>query len=377
MKKLLMSTLFIILFFNTQSQNNLNYSEYSIIIKFNDNIEFNLNYDLNKFNIDVLDNLNYKNHLKEIKLIGGETKKIFALKFKNVIDVKNTIIKYLDLSIFEYVEPDFIGRGAGVSSLDITNGLQIIPDDQYWNRQWGLYNDGSFSSQSESDADVDMELAWDIETGSSNIIVAVLDTGIKLDHPEFQGRLWENDDQINGYDFANDQENPSDDHGHGTNVSGIIGASSNNSIGYAGVDWNCKIMSLKVLNDENWGYYSWWTSAIYYAVENGANIINMSLGGSDFSQSMEEAVNYAVNNNVSVFVSMMNYNSDQIYYPSGYLNSFSVGSTDPNDSRSSPFFWGGGSSFGSHIDVVAPGNFIYGLSYNSDINYNTYWGGVT
>ena len=112
------------------------------------------------------------------------------------------------------------------------------------------------------------------------------------------------------------------------------------------MDWNCKIMTLKVINDENWGYYSWWTSGIYYAVENGANIINMSLGGDSYSQSMEEAVNYAVNNNVSVIVSMMNGNSDQIYYPAGYQNSFAVGSSDPDDSRTSSFFWGGGSSFG-------------------------------
>ena len=380
MNKLLVSILFLLPFFNLIAQENSICSKNSLILKFNENVEFKVNHDLNKFNIISLDNLNYKNDLKKIRLIGSQQeKKLFKIEFKNKIDIKNTITEYLDLSIFEYVEPDFIGKGAGYSSvsLNANNGFQIIPDDQYWNRQWGLLNDGSFNSQSQADADVDMELAWNIETGSSDIVVAVLDSGIKLDHPEFQGRLWENDNQNNGYDFANDQENPSDDHGHGTNVAGIIGASSNNSIGYAGVDWNCKIMSLKVLNDENWGYYSWWTSAIYYAVENGANIINMSLGGSSYSQSMEEAVNYAVNNNVSVFVSMMNANSDQIYYPAGYVNSFAVGSSDPDDSRTSSFFWGGGSSFGSHIDVVAPGNFIYGLSYNSDTNYNTYWGGTS
>ena len=151
-----------------------------------------------------------------------------------------------------------------------------------------------------------MDLAWNIETGSSEIVVAVLDSGIKLDHPEFLGRVWNNDNQENGYDFANNDNDPTDDHGHGTNVAGIIGAISNNSTGYAGVDWNCKIMPLKVINDENWGYYSWWIDAIYYAVNNGANIINMSLGGSSYSQAMEDAVNFAVNNNVQVFVSMMN-----------------------------------------------------------------------
>ena len=103
----------------------------------------------------------------------------------------------------------------------------------------------------------------------------------------------------------------------------------------------------------------------------------MSLGGSSYSQAMEDAINFAVNNNVPVFVSMMNEDSDQVYYPAGYYNSFSVGSTDPDDSRTSPFFWGGGSSYGSHIDVVAPGNYIYGLTFNSNSDYNYYWGGTS
>ncbi len=380
MNRLVILFLLFILFFNSMAQNKSGYSKNSLILKFKDNIEFKLNNDLNKFNIISLDNLNYKNGLKKIKFLGGDVeKKLFKIEFINEINIKNKITEYLDLSIFEYVEPDYIGNGAGVSSVNLNkkNVFPILPNDQYWNRQWGLLNDGSFDSQSQSDADVDMELAWNIETGSSDIVVAVLDSGIKLDHPEFQGRLWESDALYNGYDFVNEEDYPWDDHGHGTNVAGIIGASSNNSVGYAGVDWNCKIMTLKVINDENWGYYSWWTSGIYYAVENGANIINMSLGGDSYSQSMEEAVNYAVNNNVSVIVSMMNGNSDQIYYPAGYMNSFAVGSSDPDDSRTSSFFWGGGSSFGSHIDVVAPGNFIYGLSFNSNTNYNTYWGGTS
>ena len=366
--------------FNLFAQEDINYSENSLIIKFKDNVEIIANLDFNKFNIVSLDKLNSYYNIDKIKCIGGrDNKKLFKIEFKNNIDIKNAVKEYTELSIFDFVEPDYIGKGAGISSSNnqISNQSQIIPNDTYWNRQWSLYNDGSFNSESQNDADVDMDLAWNIETGSSEIVVAVLDSGIKLDHPEFQGRVWNNDNQVNGYDFANNDNDPTDDHGHGTNVAGIIGAVSNNSTGYAGVDWNCKIMPLKVINDQNWGYYSWWIDAIYYAVNNGANIINMSLGGSSYSQAMEDAINFAVNNNVSVFVSMMNEDSDQVYYPAGYYNSFSVGSTDPDDSRTSPFFWGGGSSYGSHIDVVAPGNYIYSLSFNSNTNYNYYWGGTS
>ena len=273
--------------------------------------------------------------------------------------------------------------------------LETVPDDTYFSRQYGLYNNGTFSlSPATNDADIDMELGWDIEQGDQSIIVAVLDSGVNLNHPEFSGRIWGNSneilngidddnngyiDDLNGWDFTNNDNNPTDDHGHGTNVTGIIGANSNNTLGYSGVDWNCKLMIGKILDQNNSGLYSWWTEAIYYAVDNGAKIINMSVGGSGFSNSMQEAIDYAYNNGVSVVACMMNNDNNVTYYPAGYQNTIAVGSTNPNDERSSPFFWSAtsGSSYGNHIDVVAPGNFIYGLNYQSNINYNSYWGGTS
>ena len=284
-------------FCNIIAQSVVNYSQNSLIIKFKDNVDFKINFESKKFNILLLDKLNSNNNIEKIKFIGGTiNNKIYKIEFKDNIDIKKAVKKYTELSIFDFVETHYIGKAAGISSDDnqISNQSQIIPNDTYWDRQWSLYNDGSFNSESQTDADVDMDLAWNIETGSSEIVVAVLDSGIKLDHPEFLGRVWNNDNQENGYDFANNDNDPTDDHGHGTNVAGIIGAISNNSTGYAGVDWNCKIMPLNVINDENWGYYSWWIDAIYYAVNNGANIINMSLGGSGYSQAMENAINLSL-----------------------------------------------------------------------------------
>ena len=317
-------------------------------------------------------------------------KNTYILNFESNHHIGNLIEQYKNTNLFEYVEPDFMGLGGGKKA-----ALQFIPNDTHFSRQYGLYNDGTFSlSPATNDADIDMELGWDIEQGDQSIIVAVLDSGIKLDHPEFSGRIWTNPnetlngidddnngyiDDINGWDFANNDNDPTDDHGHGTNVTGIIGANSNNNLGYSGVDWNCKLMIGKILDENNSGFYSWWTDAIYYAVDNGAKVINMSVGGSGFSSSMKEAIDYAYNNGVTVVACMMNENNNTTFYPAGYQNTIAVGATNPNDERSSPFFWSStsGSNYGNHIDVVAPGNYICGLNYQSDTNYDSYWGGTS
>ncbi len=313
---------------------------------------------------------------------------LYIIHFPDGTNIQEIINEYEKTGEIEYAEPDFKGSGGG------TQG--ILPNDQYYTRQWGLNNDGSFSvSPSVAGADIDMENAWGVEQGSSSVVVGIIDSGTKLDHPEFSGRLWTNPDEIpnngidddfngyvddlNGWDFANNDNDPVDDYGHGTNVTGIIGANGNNSIGYAGVDWNCKLMILKGLDNSNLGYYSWWSSAIYYAVDNGAKVINMSLGGVSTSITLQNAVNYAINSDVVVVVCMMNSNSNTVYYPAGFPGVIAVGSTDPNDNRTNPFFWSitSGSNYGSHISVVAPGNYIYGLYYLSNTNYDYYWGGTS
>ena len=313
---------------------------------------------------------------------------IYIIRFQQGTNIQQVIDEYYKTGEIEYAEPDHKGSGGGTQS--------ITPNDQYYFRQWGLKNDGTFSlSPSISGADIDMENAWDIEQGDTNIIVGIIDSGTKLDHPEFTSRIWINyseipnngiDDDNNGYiddvkgwDFVNSDNNPTDDHGHGTNVASIIGANGNNSIGYAGVDWNCKLMTLKGLDNNNLGYYSWWADAIYYGVDNGANVINMSLGGTSTSTTLQNAVNYALNNNVVVVVCMMNTNSNTVYYPAGFTGVIAVGSTNSNDTRSNSFFWSStsGSNYGSHISVVAPGNYIYGFNYQSNTNYGSYWGGTS
>jgi thermitase len=376
-------------FAQTIEKNNKN----RLIVKFKSSIgvEYSIPKSDKKFNHEKLDHINKKNKVQSIILSGNKKKKdTYILNFDSNQDIDHLIKQYNNSNLFEYVEPDFIGVGGGKKA-----ALQDTPNDTYFSRQFGLYNDGTFSqSPATNDADIDMELGWDIEQGDESIIVAILDTGIKLEHPEFNGRLWINSnetingidddnngyiDDINGWDFANNDNNPTDDYGHGTNVTGIIGANSNNNLGYSGVDHNCKLMIGKILDQNNSGYYSWWTDAIYYAVDNGAKIINMSVGGSGYSSSMKDAIDYAYNNGVTVVACMMNENNNTTFYPAGYQNTIAVGSTNPNDERSTPFFWSptSGSNYGNHIDVVAPGNYIYGLDYQSNTNYNSYWGGTS
>lgn len=375
------------------SQKANSYSKNQLIIKFKQQSDVNLKSCLirKKFENKLLDSLNNKYDLRKIKLTGNKKKgDSYILEFNINQDIEKLVKIYEDTDLFEYVEPNNIGTVGGKQG-----NLKIIPNDHYFARQWGLYNDGTISfSPAVNDADIDMELAWDIEQGSASIVIAVLDAGLKLDHPDISGRVWVNNneitntldddnngyiDDIQGWDFANNDNDPTDDHGHGTNVAGIIGADARNNIGYAGVDWNSKLMICKILDQNNSGLYSWWTDAIYYAVDNGANVINMSVGGSGFSNSMQDAVDYAYNNGVTVVACMMNENNNITYYPAGYQNTIAVGSTNSDDKRSSPFFWSStsGSNYGNHIDVVAPGNYIYGLNYQSNTNYNSYWGGTS
>ena len=370
-------------------QSNQNVVENQIIVKFK-TISLKSKTTINNFlNNSELSKLHSKiNVLKYQTINTKQSNKIIIIKYDSDIGLEEIISFYENTGLFEYVEPNYTGKGSGV--------LNTIPNDSEYSNQWGLKNDGTFSNApSVSGADIEMELAWDIETGDPNMIVAIIDTGLRLAHPEFSGRLWNNvnevadgtdtdnngfiDDLVAGWDFINSDNDPTDDHGHGTNVAGIALASGNNTIGYAGVNWNAKVMICKALNENNSGSYAAMAEAIYYAVDNGAKVINMSIGGSGNSTTLSDAIDYCYDNGVVLVACMMNFNNSVTYYPAGYNKTIAVGSTDPDDTRSNPFFWSttSGSNFGSHIDLVAPGNYMYGLSDTSDTYYGSYWGGTS
>lgn len=311
----------------------------------------------------------------------------------------NVIEDFKNDGNIEFCEPDYIGVSAGVreifkKKIEYNN----LPNDEVFYKQWYLQNLGSVEPSSGSGypkkgADINILNAWDIEKGSEEVIVAILDSGIKDDHPDLKSRIWINKDEIpnnnidddnNGYiddykgwDFAYNDKRPEDGFGHGTNIATVIGASTNNMLGFAGIDQNCRLMNCKNLNADNSGEYAWWAESIKYAVDNGAKIINMSEGGDDYSSVLKTAVEYALESGVMINAAMMNKGDSRDYYPASYKGVFAVGATDTDDRRCKRFSWGGGSCWGKHISVVAPGNKIYGLDYENYDNYDVYWSGTS
>lgn len=246
------------------------------------------------------------------------------------------------------------------------------PTDNYFNWQYTLYNEGqeigSHGPQGKSRADIKALEGWEETTGDEQVVIAVIDTGIDFDHPDLA-----NTDKVEkispyGYDFENDDNDPSDDHGHGTFVSGLIAAKSNNGEGIAGVNWNSKILPLKAVGSDGTGDVLALIKAIEYAVEDGkgdlgdelnpVDVISMSLGfalgaGESVPQ-LEDAIKYAHENGVVCVASAGNEGAG-VLYPAAYdAYCLAVAATDYNDSRVS---W---SSFGPEVDVAAPGLKIIG-----------------
>ncbi|MBU6341568.1 MAG: S8 family serine peptidase [Bacteroidetes bacterium] len=358
-----------------------------------------------KTGVEEIDALNARYAVQKVhflRLGKDNPNKAFSILFPDHVDLQQVLPFYQTLQAVLKAEIDGVGSIQGGREKELPSysipPAQVLftPNDPLFGRQWSLNNNGSFPlSTATPGADIDMLKAWEIEQGDENIIVCVMDSGAKLDHPEFQGRIWVNsaeipgnnldDDQngyiddVNGWDFASNDKDATDDLGHGTNVCGIIGANLNNNLGYAGIDGHCKLMVLKGIDQNNFGYYSWWAEAIEYAVDHGARVINLSVGGSSPSDILGNAITYALYHQVSCVASMMNTNISTPYYPAGYNGVVAVGSTNPNDYRSKPFFWdtNSGSCYGNHISIVAPGNYIYGLNQISNTNYSTYWGGTS
>jgi PKD repeat protein len=189
--------------------------------------------------------------------------------------------------------------------------------------------------------------AWDITTGDPTVTVAVVDSGVQSGLPDM-GAL------TAGYDFVNNDSDPADDEGHGTAVAGVIAAQGNNGIGIAGICWKCQIMPVKVLDSTGSGTDSWVASGITWAVDHGADVINMSLGGTENSSTLAGAVSYALENGVVVVAAAGNDGIDPILgitpnYPAAYSGVISVGGDDETNTR---YVW---SNHGPWVEVDAPG----------------------
>ena len=196
-------------------------------------------------------------------------------------------------------------------------------------------------------------MAWDYTTGRSDVVIAVLDTGVATNHPDLASGIWTNpleivdngiDDDANGFiddaqgwNFAENNNIVTDDYGHGTHVAGIAAAWINNGIGVAGMAGGAKIMSVKVFfpPPNVIGTYEDLIGAIIYATDNGADVINMSLGASSYSRGEEMAVDYAWDHGAVVVAAAGNTGRETYHYPAAHPNAIAVAAVTASDSRAS------------------------------------------
>jgi subtilisin family serine protease len=203
--------------------------------------------------------------------------------------------------------------------------------------------------------------AWDNGIFASGVTVAVIDTGINGEHEDFGNRVIAGLNVITGNTISAGTN--SDDIGHGTHVAGIIGAGGNNGKGIAGVAWKVSLMPVKVFAPDVFTSSAFISAGIVYAVDNGADVINMSLGGGVYSSVLNDAIHYAYDHNVAVIAAMGNDSRTKLNYPAALAGVISVGSTNGRDEVS--YF----STRGKHISVAAPGESIYSLSNASNNEY--------
>ncbi|SFS78116.1 thermitase [Marininema halotolerans] len=250
----------------------------------------------------------------------SENKKVgFSVVKVKGKSVKQALKEYRNMSNVEYAEPR------------VTYHATWTPNDP-------MYASDQYGPQKMS-----LPQAWDITKGSSNVTVAVVDTGVQANHPDLSGKV------VQGYDFVDNDSNANDENGHGTHVAGTIAANTNNGVGVAGVAPNVKIMGVRVLDAEGSGTNDAVADGITYAADHGAKVINMSLGGADESQAIEDAVNYAWNKGVVIVCAAGNESTSSPSYPAYYSKSIAVAATDSNDKLA--YF----SNYGSWVDVAAPG----------------------
>jgi subtilisin family serine protease len=257
----------------------------------------------------------------------------------------------------EYIEPNYI------------LGSDRAPNDPRYAELYGLNNIGQTGGT--PGADISAESAWDGTTGSRDVVVAVIDSGIDYAHEDLAGNIFINDneipgngmdddnngyvDDVHGWDFINDDNDPFDDNGHGTHVAGTIGAVGDNGLGIAGVSWEVSILPLKFLNASGSGSTSDAVTAIEYAITMGADVVNASWGGSGYSLTLRGAIEEAATADILVVASAGNDGRDidlSPHYPASYLtpNIVAVAATDHSDDLASF------SNFGPNaVDLTAPG----------------------
>ncbi len=363
-----------------------------VIVKFKDEKQVDFNMFFGRHKIRESHKV-FRTTGKDARSLG--LNKVYRVIFQEKLDVIKICQEMSEQPNVVYAEPNYIGRFC-----------DTFPNDTSFGQQWALHNTGQ-TEGGVADADVDGPEAWDDETGSENVVIAVIDTGIKYNHPDLEDNIWHNpvetyngnDDDGNGYvddvigwDFVSASQtsvgtgedpgppdnDPMDGHGHGTCMAGIISAVGNNGTGISGMTWKCKAMAVRAgyrrTDGSAWIQSNDAASAIMYAAVNGANVINLSWGFTSVSQTVEAAIEYAYAQGAVIVASVGNEDSETVIFPSSMDKVIAVGGTDDKDERAvwtvpQPPVPGEASNYGVGIDVAAPAKNILttalGDSYES------------
>jgi len=206
----------------------------------------------------------------------------------------------------------------------------LAPNDPLWSSSWSLTKTNATA-------------AWSLTTGASETVVAVLDTGVDLSHPDLQGSF------VQGYDVVNRDDDPSDDHGHGTMVAGVVAARANNGIGGVGACSRCSVMPVKVIAGNGSGNAADVAEGILWAADHGARVLNMSFVLSGPDESVAQAIEYARGRGIVVVAAAGNAGTADVTFPAAYPGVVSVAGTDTADAR---YEW---SSYGGWVRLAAPG----------------------
>jgi subtilisin family serine protease len=315
-------------------------------------------------------------------LLAGELNRVYLLKLDQGQDIQQAVSAYQGDPDVIYAQPNYLSR------------LSVVPDDSLYHEQWAL-------------AKMQMPSAWDIERGSGQVIVGMVDSGIDYHHQDLADNIWINpgedlngngqvdstdfngiDDDGNGYvddirgwdftdapqfaglgDFWERDNDPDDDLGHGTHVSGIVAAMADNGVGVAGITWHSKLMALRAAFRMSVGAFLQdddVAAGIVYAADNGAQVINMSWGDPHISPVIRDVIAYAHARGCVMAAAAGNVDQEGVFYPGGYDQTIAVGASTSFDQRATF------SSFGRNLDVLAPGSNI--LSTLPNDQYGTLGG---
>lgn len=256
------------------------------------------------------------------------------------IATEDLVATYGALPEVEYAEPNFIAWASPAEAVGAPLAAADLKPD-------GLTTNDPQAAQQYSLWRMSVNSAWDVTRGDG-VVIGILDTGVDGTHPDLQGKL-----VSMGRDFVNNDYNATDDHGHGTHVTGIAAAATNNGTGVAGIGYNARVLPVKVLASSGSGSHSAIASGITWAADNGARIINLSLGGPNNSTTLDQALAYAWSRGVVIIAAAGNENTASPVYPASSANAIGVCATNQSDAR------GSFSNYGVNVDVCAPGVTIW------------------